>query len=69
MTIGTCPVCGVEVRWVTLDGERVPLDTIPSVDGRVRLDPENADKAERIAAPGHTGFKLHTETCPKGLRT
>lgn len=65
MALGQCPLCGTDVRWVSIDGERVALDTIASVDGLYRLDGENVERAEKMTQSGHAGFKLHQETCPK----
>jgi hypothetical protein len=59
----TCPRCGRPVRWVLVDGEMTMLDTVPTVDGRYRLDGDDINRAERIDRPGHTGFQLHAETC------
>lgn len=65
MGIGTCPLCGTDVRWVSVDGERLALDTIASVDGPYRLDGEDVERAQKMAQPGHAGFKPHQETCSK----
>jgi len=66
VSLGQCPLCGTDVRWVSIEaGERVALDTIASVDGPYRLDGENVEKAEKMTQPGHAGFKLHRETCIK----
>lgn len=59
----TCPACGRPVKHVEVEGEVILLDTIPSLDGLFRLDPNDFSKAERITRPGHQGFKPHSDTC------
>lgn len=65
MSLGQCQLCGTDVRWVMVGDSIMALDTIASVDGLYRLDGEDVERAEKMAQPGHAGFKPHRETCPK----
>lgn len=58
-----CGKCGRPVKVVEFEGEPITLDTIPSLDGRYRLNGEDRSQAERIDRPGHQGYRPHDETC------
>lgn len=65
-----CQACGTETRWVEVDGERIALDRVPSVNGKYVLDPEDVSKATRVDAPGldKLGYSAHEDTCPARVR-
>lgn len=65
MAESACPRCGRPVKWVAIadSGERIMLDTIPTVGGTFRLDGNNVGMAERIDRPGHQGYEAHDESC------
>lgn len=64
MSASTCPRCGVEIRWVTVEGEgKIPLDAIAVYNGRYRLDPNDVNLAEPVERPGLMGFMNHDDTC------
>jgi hypothetical protein len=64
-----CQACGAETRWAEVEGEgRIALDTVPSLDGKYTLDPNDIGKASRVQTPGKLGFNRHDETCPARVR-
>lgn len=63
MADALCTRCGRPVKWVEVDGERLMLDTIPSLDGRFRLSATDEDRAELVERPGHQGYRPHDDTC------
>jgi hypothetical protein len=67
--VSACARCGVEVRWVEVEGEgKVPLDARATYDGTYALDPKDVDKAYRIKRPGLYGHTNHDETCGQPIR-
>jgi len=54
------------VKWVKIvggDGQRIMLNTIPTIGGTYRLDGLNVGMAERIDRPGHQGYQAHDDSC------
>lgn len=71
-----CHRCGQSLKWVDVDGGRVPLDSLPQMRPPgsdvtlYRLDPENADRAEVIPPIRNdlSGYTSHRDTCPALVR-
>ena len=67
--MSTCSRCGVEIRWVEVEGEgRIPLEAFTTYDGTYALDPDDIGKAHRIDRPGLYGYRSHDETCRQAIR-
>lgn len=67
--MSTCARCGVEIRWVTVEGQgKVPLEAQSTYDGTYALDPSDADLAYPIERPGLYGYNDHNKTCRQPIR-
>lgn len=64
-----CNRCGAEIRWAkTINGKNVPLNPVPTVDGRWKIDMGKARcltgvEWERSQVQGDRLFMAHFETC------
>lgn len=67
--MSTCSRCGVEIRWVEVEGEgKVPLDAQATFNGTYALDPNDVGKAYRIDRPDLYGHMNHDKTCRQAIR-
>lgn len=61
-----CRVCGAEIKWVEVEGEKLALDAIPAPGGKYRLIAEDAKGAEVIEPHKRHreyGYNRHQEVC------
>lgn len=74
-----CKSCRADVDWaVTAEGKWMPVDTAPTPDGNVLLEPRTgqpaiatvlgAAAAQNAAADGKTLRKSHFATCPNSKK-
>lgn len=64
---GVCRSCGRNILWaLTVNDKRMPLDPVPTVDGRLILQPDGRVrtlKAEDVTTPAEGMYTSHFATC------
>lgn len=75
--VGACRACDAPLRWaVTINGNPVALDALPSERGTLRLEPtapgseiELAVYVREVDRPKHAGalYRVHRVGCPAAV--